>query len=76
MRLLIPYGGPTALEKASLHLVDQQTQGKLDSEHLHHAIQALAHNFSTGGYLTSNEKQEIQSKMKSVYLTSLPGCLF
>lgn len=61
MRLLIPYGGPAALEKASMHLVDQQTQGKLDSEHLHHAIQDLAHNYSTGGYLTATEKQEIQN---------------
>ena len=62
MRLLIPYGGPAALEKTSLHLVDQQVQGKLDSEHLHYAIEALVHNYSVGGYLTNNEKQEIQSK--------------
>lgn len=61
MRLLIPYGGPAALEKASLHLVDQQIQGKLNSEHLHNAIEALVHNYSVGGYLTSNEKQEIQN---------------
>ncbi len=62
MRLLIPYGGPPALEQASLHLVDQQAQGRLDSERLHLAIQALAHNYSTGGYLTHAEKQQIRSK--------------
>lgn len=63
MRLLIPYGGPSALEEASLSLVDQQSQGQLDSEQLYHAIQALAHNYSTGSYLTASEKQQIQSKV-------------
>lgn len=66
MRLLIPYGGPPALEQTSLHLVEQQAQGKLDSEHLHRAIQALAHNYSTGGYLTPAEKQQIHSKTKGL----------
>ncbi|XP_050735452.1 extracellular tyrosine-protein kinase PKDCC-like isoform X2 [Eriocheir sinensis] len=61
MRILIPYGGPPALEQTSLYIVEQQAQGRLDSEHLHRAIQALAHNFSTGGYLTHAEKQQINN---------------
>ncbi|KAG0720957.1 Extracellular tyrosine-protein kinase PKDCC [Chionoecetes opilio] len=61
MRLLLPYGGPAALEAASLHLVEQQSLGRLDSEHLHTAIEALALNYSMGGYLTQAEKQEIQN---------------
>ena len=71
MRLLIPYGGPAALEKPSMHLVDQQVQGKLDSEHLHYAIEALVQNYSVGGYLTTAEKQEIQSKMKIIVLINV-----
>lgn len=62
MRLLIPYGGPAALESTCLNIVNQQSRGLLDSEAVHHEIQSLVRNYSSGAYLTAAEKDTVHSK--------------
>ncbi|XP_045606202.2 extracellular tyrosine-protein kinase PKDCC isoform X2 [Procambarus clarkii] len=61
MRLLIPYGGPAALESTCLRIVNQQSIGLLDSEAVHQEIQALVNNYSSGAYLSAAEKETIHS---------------
>ncbi|XP_071513014.1 extracellular tyrosine-protein kinase PKDCC-like isoform X2 [Panulirus ornatus] len=75
MRLLIPYGGPAALESACLHIVNLQSRGLLDSEAVHHEIQSLVRNYSSGAYLSAAEKDTIQKSRHIKLSMCLPNHL-